>query len=63
MLAPNLRLAVGYNLFGFRDQDLTGEAYTDQGPYFHFGFKFDESMFGFGPPRSTGTTGHSGKGN
>ncbi|HYU05069.1 MAG TPA: hypothetical protein VEL02_14590, partial [Jatrophihabitantaceae bacterium] len=63
VLAPNLRVAVGYNLFGFRDQDLAGEAYTDQGPYFHFGFKFDESMFGFGPSRTGGTTGHTGKGN
>ena len=41
----NLRLAAGYNVFGFRDRDLTGFERTDRGPYLNLGWKFDESMF------------------
>ena len=45
----NLRLAAGYNVFGFRDQDLSGVDRTDHGPYLNFGYKFDESHFGQAP--------------
>ncbi len=48
-LRTDLRVALGYNLFGFRDRDLTGENYTDQGAYVRFGLKFDESLFGLRP--------------
>jgi hypothetical protein len=48
-LRTDLRLALGYNLFGFRDRDLTGENYSDQGVYVRFGFKFDESLLGLRP--------------
>jgi uncharacterized repeat protein (TIGR01451 family) len=48
-LRTDLRMALGYNLFGFRDRDLTGENYTDQGVYLRFGLKFDESLFGLRP--------------
>jgi hypothetical protein len=42
----NLRLAGGYNLFGFTDRDFESLGYTQRGPYIEFGFKFDESLFG-----------------
>jgi uncharacterized repeat protein (TIGR01451 family) len=41
----NLRLAAGYNLFGFTDRDFESLGYTQRGPYIEFGFKFDESLF------------------
>ena len=42
----NLRLAGGYNLFGFSDKDFQSLGYTQRGPYLEFGFKFDETLFG-----------------
>ncbi|HTC24145.1 MAG TPA: hypothetical protein VK688_07275, partial [Gemmatimonadales bacterium] len=50
-LLRNLRLAVGYNFFGFSDRDLTSVGYTTQGPYVDLGFKFDETLFGAGGAR------------
>jgi uncharacterized repeat protein (TIGR01451 family) len=44
----NLRLAGGYNLFGFTDRDFESLGYTQRGPYVEFGFKFDESLLGQG---------------
>jgi hypothetical protein len=44
-LTDNLRVAVGYNLRGFTDQDLTAEQYTAQGVYFALRLKFDEALF------------------
>ena len=43
-LINNLRLAAGYNLFGYRDQDLHETDYTLQGGYLRIDFKFDESI-------------------
>jgi uncharacterized repeat protein (TIGR01451 family) len=40
----NLRVAAGYNLFGFKDNDLRETDYTLQGAYFRLDFKFDESI-------------------
>ena len=46
ILVKNLRAAVGYNVFGFRDGGLVGDgSQTDHGLYLHFGFKFDEDAF------------------
>jgi hypothetical protein len=45
-LATNLRLAIGYNLFGFRDDDLSGVSATTRGLYLDIGMKFDEGLFG-----------------
>jgi hypothetical protein len=42
----NLRVAAGYNVFGFRDKDMTGVDRTDAGVFVRFGLKFDESLFG-----------------
>jgi hypothetical protein len=40
----NLRVAAGYNLFGFRDNDLRETDYTLRGGYLRLDFKFDESI-------------------
>lgn len=46
VLTNDLRLAAGYNAFGFSDDNnLTNDA-TDHGFYLQLGFKFDESLFG-----------------
>jgi hypothetical protein len=45
-LRTNLRVAAGYNFFGFTDRDLVGQNYTDHGVYVSFGFKFDEGILG-----------------
>lgn len=44
----NLRVAGGYNLFGFTDKDLNTFGTTRKGAYLELGFKFDESLFGLG---------------
>ncbi|MCU0633560.1 MAG: hypothetical protein MUE41_01700 [Gemmatimonadaceae bacterium] len=44
----NLRVAGGYNVFGFTDRDFAALGYTQRGAYLEFGFKFDESLFGRG---------------
>jgi len=44
----NLRVAGGYNLFGFTDNDLNTFGTTRKGAYLELGFKFDESLFGLG---------------
>ncbi|WP_293777369.1 hypothetical protein [uncultured Oxalicibacterium sp.] len=41
----NLWLSAGYNWRGFRDRDLTGSDYTNQGFYIRVRFKFDENLF------------------
>ena len=48
VLMRNLRVAAGYNLFGFTDRDFASLGYTQRGPYLEFGFKFDESVLGAG---------------
>ena len=52
-LVKNLRLAVGYNVFGFRDDDLTGVRSTTRGPYLDIGMKFDEGLFGTRRPAAS----------
>jgi hypothetical protein len=51
----NLRLAAGYNVFGFRDADMSGADRTDRGPYLDFGYKFDP--FWSGSMREPGARG------
>ncbi len=53
ILANNLRLAAGYNLFGFSEDDLADTIATDHGFYFHIGLKFDERLFGIGEEQPT----------
>jgi len=45
-LRDSVRIAFGYNLFGFRDRDLSSEEYTDHGIYVALRLMFDESLFG-----------------
>ncbi|NNF04784.1 MAG: hypothetical protein HKN17_09985, partial [Rhodothermales bacterium] len=52
LVVDNLRVAAGYNVFGFRDEELSIDAQTDRGFHVHIGFKFDESLFGIGRPNT-----------
>ena len=45
LLTENLWLSGGYNVRGFRDDDLTAGEYTNQGFYLRLRFKFDENLF------------------
>jgi large repetitive protein len=45
MLAQNLWLSAGYNVFGFRNTDLAGESETNRGAFIRLRYKFDESVF------------------
>ncbi len=45
LLYQNLWLSAGYNWRGFRDDDLNGSDYTNQGAYIRLRFKFDENLF------------------
>ena len=45
MVWENLWISAGYNVFGFRDRDLTGSDYTDKGWYLRLRYKFDETLF------------------
>ncbi|MGE0552700.1 MAG: hypothetical protein AB7R55_04665, partial [Gemmatimonadales bacterium] len=45
-IIDDLRLAVGYNLFGLRDRDIPDTEYTLRGAYVRFDIKFDERLFG-----------------
>jgi hypothetical protein len=56
ILMRNLRIAGGYNLFGFTDRHLDAFGTTRRGPYLELGFKFDETLFpGSSAPRTGGS--------
>lgn len=44
-LMPNVWVSTGYNLIGFKDDDLSGEDVTRRGAFIRLRFKFDESLF------------------
>jgi len=46
LVTSNLWLSTGYNVLGFRDDDLVGDEYTRRGAYLRLRFKFDESLLG-----------------
>ncbi|MBL8271431.1 DUF11 domain-containing protein, partial [Steroidobacter sp.] len=46
LMASNLWLSAGYNVMGFRDDDLAADEYTRRGAYLRLRFKFDESLLG-----------------
>ncbi|HSH74060.1 MAG TPA: hypothetical protein VLA09_00035, partial [Longimicrobiales bacterium] len=52
LVGRNLRVAAGYNVFGFRDRDFSSEGSTDHGFYLQVGFKFDEALFGRQQPQA-----------
>ncbi len=43
LVKENLRLGVGYNVVGFKDEDLDPENYNDEGLYIGLQYKFDEN--------------------
>ena len=45
IVTKNLWLSVGYNRFGFRDDDLAGEGHTSKGVFLRLRYKFDENLF------------------
>ena len=44
LATKNLWVSAGYNLFGFRDDELAGEDYTNKGLFLRLRYKFDESV-------------------
>ena len=40
----NLWVSVGYNVFGFTDNELAGEDYTNEGLFLRMRYKFDENL-------------------
>ena len=44
-IMPNVWLSVGYNLTGFKNDDLAGESVTRRGSFIRMRFKFDENIF------------------
>lgn len=44
LLHENLWISTGYNVLGFRDDDLAANEYTERGGYVRLRFKFDESL-------------------
>ena len=55
LIGDRMRVGAGYNIFGFIDDDLAADEYTDQGFYIDFGLTFDERLFGLGMQRSGGS--------
>ena len=47
LIRKNIRIAAGYQLTGFRDQDLDAQRYYRQGLRLGLQWKFDESLFRF----------------
>jgi uncharacterized repeat protein (TIGR01451 family) len=56
LAARNLRLAAGYNVFGFRADDLDALGSSDHGFFVDLGFKFDQSLLGIGTPSPARST-------
>lgn len=48
VITKNLWLSAGYNVFGFRDEDLAGADYTNPGFFIRFRYKFDEDLLNDG---------------
>ena len=46
LLATNLWLSAGYNVFGYHDDDLAAGDYTNKGAYLRLRYKFDEALLG-----------------
>ena len=46
LLTTNLWASAGYNVTGFREEDLAAGEYTTRGAYLRLRYKFDEALFG-----------------
>jgi hypothetical protein len=56
MVMENLWVSAGYNVFGYRDDDLTAGEYTNKGAFVRLRYKFDEDLFATGKSaKSTAT--------
>jgi hypothetical protein len=53
----NLRVATGYNWFGYADGDLNGGSRSETGFYVDFGLKLDEDVFRWLNPERTAPAG------
>lgn len=53
LLNRNLRIGVGYNLIGFREEDLDPSGYNASGIHIGFQYKFDEDLFQWLTPRDS----------
>ena len=56
IVQTNLRIAVGYNITGFNDRDMSASDYTAQGVYLRLRFKFDEDLLRSAAPLLTGSS-------
>lgn len=45
MLMENLWVSAGYNVFGYREDDLASGEYTNKGAFVRLRYKFDEDLF------------------
>ena len=52
LVTGNLWLSIGYNIFGFKDADLTGTDNTARGVFLRLRFKFDEDLLVSGDPKT-----------
>jgi large repetitive protein len=46
LVATNLWVSAGYNVLGYKDDDLAAGEYTQKGAYVRLRYKFDEALFG-----------------
>ncbi len=53
MVMDNLWVSGGYNVFGYRDDDLTSGEYTNKGVYLRLRYKFDEDLFNVRSEKNT----------
>jgi len=51
IVAKNLRLAAGYNVMGYRDEDFNENEFTEHGPHLGFSYKFTEYTLQNAMPR------------
>lgn len=55
MVMENLWVSAGYNVFGYRDDDLTSGEYTNKGAFIRLRYKFDEDLFSGGRSAKSST--------
>jgi uncharacterized repeat protein (TIGR01451 family) len=60
MVMENLWVSGGYNLFGYRDDDLASGEYTNKGVFVRLRYKFDEDLFSSASATKSATTKESG---
>jgi len=56
MVMENLWVSGGYNIFGYRDDDLASGEYTNKGVFVRLRYKFDEDLFSSASATKSATT-------